>query len=253
MGPYQYLIERLIFFPEKVLEFIPSQLETPYEDIFFRSQDGTILHGWFFPWPGANRTLIYFHGNAGNISHRIDKVKALRKIGLNIFLFDYREYGGSEGKASITGVKKDAYAAYQYIAKKEGVNPNHIILHGSSMGAALVAELATQEPVSAVILESAFPSLKEIAKVVYPLVPSTMVPDEFRAIDHVRALRAPLLVIHGMEDEIVPLKLGRKLWDAAPQPKRFYPLPGGHHNDLYMVGGERYLNEIEEFLRQVGG
>ena len=245
------IASKFLFFPEKVLEFYPSQLEIPYEDVRFKNDEGLTLHGWFFKGK-RDHTLLYLHGNAGNIGGRLDKVQLLRRFGWNIFVFDYRGYGGSEGHPSIEGVVKDSESAFRYLTEKRKIPNEQIILFGESLGGAMAVHLAHQEPVGAVILESTFTTLRDLAGHIYKFLPAMAIPDVYRSVDLIRHIKAPVMVIHGTEDAVIPFEMGKKLYDAAPHPKRLFAVPNAHHNDVYVVGKLDYLKEIEEFLASAG-
>ncbi len=246
------LAVKFIFFPEKVIELYPTQWELTFEEILFESPDGLKLHGWFFPGGPPNRTLIYFHGNAGNIGDRLPKIKKLHGLGMNVFLFDYRGYGGSEGKPSLTGAVDDSLAAYRWVVARPDVDPNHIILYGESLGGALALEVARQERHAAVILESTFTSVRDMAKSFYRLIPRFLVPDVYRSIDTIRQVHEPILILHGLRDGVVPHTMGKRLYEAAPQPKRFVLFPEATHSDIHEVGHEEYIRAIDEFLSGIG-
>ncbi len=241
---------KFLFFPLKVIGFYPSQLQIPYEDVRLKNDEGKLLHGWFFPGK-RDQTLLYFHGNAGNIGDRIDKIQFLKKIGWNIFIFDYRGYGGSEGVPTIEGVQKDSEAAFRYLQEARKIPNEQIVFFGESIGGAMAVTLANREPVAAVILESTFTSLRDMAASAYPFIPSVVVPDAYKSIDLIRHLKAPVLIVHGSRDEIIPFEMGKKLFEMAPHPKRFYPVPEAHHNDVYIIWKSNYLKEIEKFLTAV--
>lgn len=247
-----WLAIKCIFFPMKMVEFHPGQWDLSFEDVIFESTDGLKLHGWFFPGGPPNRTLIYFHGNAGNIGDRLPKLKKLHGIGMNIFIFDYRGYGGSEGKPSLKGVVEDSLAAYRYVLSRQDVDPNHIILYGESLGGAMALEVAQQEKYSAIILESTFTSVRDMASAVYSIIPRFIVPDVYRSIDMVREIREPILILHGAKDEVVPRKMGERLYQEAPQPKRFVSFPNAEHSNIYEVAPQEYVQEIEKFFVNIG-
>ncbi|MBI2082363.1 MAG: alpha/beta hydrolase [Deltaproteobacteria bacterium] len=250
-----WLATKLLFFPIKSISFYPSQMETPYEEVRFKNDEGLLLHGWFFPGTKPDRTLLFLHGNAGNIGDRLDHIKQLLKIGWNIFIFDYRGYGGSEGSPSIEGLQKDTDAAYRWLVSgKEGTKflPEQIVVWGESLGGAYATDLATREPLRALILQSTFTSLHDIAQTHYPFIPKPIVPDIYRSIDKVRKIRSPLLVIHGTSDETVPFWMGKKLFESAPHPKRFYEVKEALHNNGYEIGKKEYLSQIEVFLNEAG-
>lgn len=245
------LVAKFLFFPLKVIEYYPSRLEIPYEEVHLKNDEGQRLHGWFFPGK-TDRTLLYLHGNAGNIGDRLDKVQFLRRIGWSIFIFDYRGYGGSEGNPTIEGVQRDSDAAFRYLTAMRKIPNEQIVLFGESLGGALAVDLAAREVVDSVILESTFTSLREIARNAYPFVPAAAIPDAYRSIDRIRHIKSPLLVIHGQDDEIIPFEMAKRLFEAAPHPKRFYAAEGAHHNDVYLVGRLEYLKTIREFLSETG-
>lgn len=248
MSMMEGLAAKFLFFPTKVHQYHPSQMDGPMEDLFFDSTEGLRLHGWFFAGKRNDRTLVYFHGNAGNIGDRVEKIRFLQKIGWNVFAFDYRGYGMSQGSPSIEGVLDDGRAAMRFLTEKIGIPNEQIILFGESLGGAVAVEIAAEEPVAAVILESTFTTLRDLAHSVYRFLPEAAVPDSYRSIDLIRRLKAPVLVIHGTEDEIVPFPMGKKLFESAPHPKRFFSVPNAHHNDVFEVAGKEYLGEIESFL-----
>lgn len=250
-GAGSILASKLLFFPLKVIEFYPSQVETPYQDIRFRSEDGHTLHGWFFPGR-RDRTLLFLHGNAGNIGDRLDKIQFLRRVGWSIFIFDYRGYGGSEGSPTIEGVLKDGAAALRYLNETRRIPNEQITLFGESLGGSLAVDLAGREPFASVILESTFTSLRNITRKNYPFIPPWLVPDRLRSIDLIRHLKAPVLVVHGTDDALIPFEMGKELFEAAPHPKRFLEIKKANHNDVYLAGRLDYLKAIEEFLAEAG-
>lgn len=249
-----FLVSKLLFFPAKTLDQLPSHLDAPYEEVRIRNSEGLLLHGWYFPGQKTERTLLYLHGNAGNIGTRTDKLLFLRRVGWNILIIDYRGYGGSEGNPTIDGVIEDAKAAHDWLTQGDNyqIPAERIILWGESLGGAIAAELAAQKKIGGLILQSTFTSLREIATDHYPWVPKNLVPDRFRTIETIRHLPCPLFIVHGSEDSTIPVSMGRHLFEAAPHPKRYYEIPGAQHNDDYLVGQKEYLSRIEEFLNDSG-
>ena len=247
-----WLADHLVFFPEKTIEFYPGQWDLKFEEVMFSSKDGTALHAWFLPGGAPNRTLIYYHGNAGNMGDRLPKLRRLHGIGMNIFIFDYRGYGGSGGKPCLYGVVEDSLAAYRYVLSRPDVDPTHIILYGESLGGAMAIQVAAQEKLSGLILESTFTSLLDMKKRSYPFFPDRMVPNEYRSIDLIRQVHEPILVIHGTKDRTIPFDMGKKLFIAAPPPKRFVSFEGADHTDIVDREPEKYIQSIEEFLVDIG-
>jgi fermentation-respiration switch protein FrsA (DUF1100 family) len=239
-----------VFFPQRAFDFAPESFGLAYEDSYFTTEDGKKLHGWFFPGEKAQPAILHFHGNAGNISHRLDLVQPFLRKGLSVFLFDYRGFGKSEGRPSEKGLYRDGMAAYDYLVQKKGILPSNIVLHGHSVGAAVAIEVALRRSVRSVILESAFTSTKDMAKTIpifFLLAP--FLPANYNNVEKVDRLRISKLFIHGESDEIVPFSMGQKLFKAAADPKFFYPVKDAGHNDVFIVGGEKYFEIFAEFSR----
>lgn len=247
--------ERFIFFPAPTLDVTPRDAGLAFDDIYFTAGDGVRLNGWFVPYPGAQTTLLWFHGNAGNISHRVENIKLLHdKIKINVLIFDYRGYGRSEGKVSEEGTYRDGEAALKYLRSRNDVDPKRIVFFGRSLGAAVAANLATREQCSALILETPFASIREMARAVFPFLPlGPLLRTRYDVAEKITKVKVPVLVLHGDQDEVVPFDQGRKVFEAAPQPKQFYTIRGAHHNDTYIVGGELYLAALRDFIEQAAG
>ena len=245
--------EKFIYYPDKTVEHTPGDVGLPFNDVFFTSSDGVQLHGWFVPHPKAKTTLLWFHGNAGNISHRLENIRLLHdKVRINIFIFDYRGYGRSEGRASEEGTYRDGEAAVQHLHSRKDVDPKRIVFFGRSLGAAVAADLATRADGLALILESPFASVREMASVAFPLLPiGRFLHTRYDVVEKVRKARAPLLVLHGDRDDVIPYAQGKKVFEAAQEPKEFYTIHGAHHNDTYIVGGDPYFEVLKTFIRKV--
>ena len=242
--------ERLIFHPSDKIDANPRDLGLAFDDIYFITADGVRLNGWFVPYPEAQTTLLWFHGNAGNISHRLENIKLLHdKVKINVFIFDYRGYGRSEGKVSEEGTYRDGEAALKYLRARGNIDPKRIVFFGRSLGAAVAAELATREESLALILETPFVSIREMARAALPFIPiGPLLRTRYDVVEKVRRVKTPILVLHGDNDEVVPFEQGKKVFEAAPQPKEFYAIHGAHHNDTYIVGGNAYFTALKEFI-----
>lgn len=242
-----------IFFPEKEIVFTPHDVGLLYEDIYFKTEDGLRLNGWFVKGR-EDITFLWFHGNAGNLSHRVDRLKLFHeRLKINIFVFDYREYGKSEGSVSEEGTYMDGVAALRYLRSRGDIDPDKIILFGRSLGAAVAVETAIKEGCYAMILESPFTSVRDMGRELYPLLPVWMAfKTRYDSISKINKIRCPILVVHGDSDEIVPFGHGKRLYDTAIGPKEFYTIKGAHHNDTYIIGGEPYLSAISRFIRNLG-
>ncbi len=240
---------RFIYFPSRAHEATPAGLGLPSEEALFTAEDGVRLHGWFLPVRGARWTLLLSHGNAGNISHRLDRTLFLQsRLGASVLLYDYRGYGRSEGSPDEPGTYRDARAAYRYLVEGRQVPPERLVLFGESLGSAVSLDLALAHRAAALILEAPFTSVPAMARttIFFPLAP--FVRTRYDNLAKVGRLRMPLLVLQGDHDEVVPFAQGRKVFEAAPGPKRFFAIPGAGHNDTYFVGGEAYWQAIADFL-----
>jgi fermentation-respiration switch protein FrsA (DUF1100 family) len=241
----------LLYFPNvpsRGLTATPDLVGLPYDEAEIVTDDGVRLHGWFVPAPAARATLLFFHGNAGNISHRLDSLRIFRELSLTVLIVDYRGYGRSEGTPSENGTYRDAEAAWRYLTEERGVAPAEIIYFGRSLGAAVAAHLATRHTPRALIMESAFTSVPDLAADVYPLLPARWLSRfHYNAKEYLGSVACPVLIIHGREDEIIPFKHGQALFAAAAQPKQFLEIQGGH-NDGFLVSGRAYRMGLEGFL-----
>lgn len=251
------LLDRhFIYFPESSLVETPADAGLEYEDVVFSAADGVELHGWFVPGEGQG-TLLWLHGNAGNISHRVGNLALMRRhLGMSIFIFDYRGYGRSEGTPSEAGIYRDAEAALVYLRSQRGVDPERdVVLFGRSIGAAVAVETAARRRVRAVILESPLTSIRDVAHRAYPYLPSGVLVRLFEArydaLSRIREVHAPLMVLHGDRDGTIPMEAGRALFEAANEPKRFYTIEGADHNDTYLVGGRPYFEALRRFVNEV--
>ena len=246
---WSQLEKRYIFFPTSDIEQTPEQGGLEYEDVFLTTEDGLRLHGWYVPGE-SDVTWLWFHGNGGNIGHRIDElVMAHRRTGANIFIFDYRGYGESEGKPSEKGTYLDARAVMEYLSSRPDVDQSRIVYLGHSLGAAVAVELSLTQPPMAMVLVSPFASIGDMARVAYPLLPvHLLVRNRYDSLAHIQRIHRPVLILHGDQDKTVPLSQGRKLFEAANQPKQWKVLPGAAHNDTYYAGGAAYWDTLAEFL-----
>lgn len=244
---------RIIYYPSTYPDGVwePEPFGVKVEDIYFQSGDGVKLHGWFIPAEGAEATLLWFHGNAGNLTHRLDNIIRLQPLRLNIFIFDYRGYGKSEGKPDEQGIYRDSLAAYETLIQSKNISPRRLFLFGRSLGGICAIEVASRKPAAGLILESTFTSAKDMARKMLPFLPlAYFIKSKFDAVGKIPAIEIPKLILHGNEDEIVPFKMGRELYEAATQPKEFYEIQGAGHNDTYMTGGKAYFDVLDRFIKQ---
>jgi hypothetical protein len=221
------------------------QSELGAEDVWLLTSDGVRLHAWWVLAPQASLVTLYLHGNAGNATHRFLQIREITAAGSSVLMLDYRGYGKSEGSPSEHGLYSDADAAYLYLLTR-GYSDRHIVLQGESLGTAIAVDLASRKECAAVVLEAAFTSGRDVANMVLPVIGPLL----FRGFDtksKIAKIRAPLLFFHGNRDEIIPLRLGRSLFEAAPEPKSFVEVPGAGHNDLVERAASGYSERLHEF------
>ncbi len=245
------LLNALLFFPERRLFATP---QTTYEDVAIATEDGERLHAWWIP--AAERPIghvLFCHGNGGNIGDRVLHAALLHRAGLDVLLFDYRGYGRSTGRASEEGTYRDARAARAALLARPEVDPGRVLYVGESLGGAVAIALAHDAPPAGLVLVSTFTSVRDMARRHYPFVPAAAVPDAYPSLRLIRDLHAPLLVLHGDRDDLVPLMYGQELYDAAPEPKAMLVLAGVGHNDLVVRAGAEWAAEIARFAREVCG
>ena len=239
-----------VYYPERVLSSSPSSIGLDFESISFETRDGVKLSGWFIPRENARGVILFCHGNAGNISHRLESIQIFHRLGLDILIFDYRGYGQSEGKPSEQGTYQDAEAAWRYLIEERQVDPNEIIVFGRSLGGAVASWLAQSHTPRALILESAFTSLRDIAARLYPYLPvRLLLRFEYNTAEYLGRVNCPVLIVHSREDEIMPFSHGRRLFEVANEPKRFLELTGTH-NEGFLTSGKRYEEGLNAFISE---
>lgn len=242
---------RIVFIPTRELWTTPADRRIPAEDVRFSTSDGIQLHGWFFPAAERKGALLFLHGNAGNIADRIDNAVGLTLIGMDVLLFDYRGYGRSQGSPDERGVFLDARAALQWLRAVKQVSPDELFIFGRSLGGAVAVDLAVEHPPKALVLESTFCSVKDMARGIFPYMLFTpFLPNHFDSLSKIPRLKCPLLSIHGTADRVVPYSQGRKLFAAAPEPKRFHPLAGADHNNPYGGDESAYFATLARFFEE---
>lgn len=247
---YKKIENFYVFFPQTNIAITPDDLKLNYKNVYFHSKDGEKLNGWFFPSGKDAPVIIYCHGNACNISHLLEYAVLLMEKNLQVFVFDYRGYGSSTGSPSEDGIYLDTQAAYDYLVKEEKIPSDRIVLAGHSVGAAAAIEVATNNDVRSVIIESAFTSTRDMSKTIFPMnLISFLLPKNYNNLQKVAKIKAPKLFIHGQEDKIVPFEMGGRLFEASMEPKFIYPVKGAGHNDTYVVGGEMYFSVLADFVK----
>ena len=242
---------RLIFFPNMPTRAVgrgPESIGLAFEEVEIFAEDGIKLDAWYVPAPEPRGTVLFFHGNAGNISHRLDSLRIFNQLNLSTLIFDYRGYGRSEGKVSEAGLYRDAEAAWRHLTDERRIPTTEIVLFGRSMGAAVAASLAGRHRPGALIIESGFVSVPDMAADLYPWIPARRLARiGFPTGDYLKSASCPVLIVHSRDDEIIPFEHGQSLFEMAHEPKQFLELLGGH-NDGFLISGQRYLDGLDAFL-----
>lgn len=241
---------RFLYFPVRELQATPGDYGLRGEELRLTASDGVALYGWWIR-AGGRQVVLLFHGNAGNISHRLDRAKLFAdRLGVDLFLVDYRGYGRSQGKPSEAGLYRDGLATYE-AARARGFAAERIVLMGESLGCAVAADVAVTRPSAGVALETPFLSVPALARKHYPFVPTFLIRSRFDLESKIRRVTPPKLFLVAERDEIAPASHGRKLFELAAPPKELFVIPGAGHNDTYVVGGERYLAVWKRFLAAI--
>jgi len=237
-----------VYYPERVLLADPGSIGLDFENIHFETTDGVRLSGWFVPSENASGVILFCHGNAGNISHRLESIQIFHRLGLDVFIFDYRGYGHSEGKPTEDGTYKDVVAAWQYLIEELEVDPNEVIVFGRSLGGAVASWLAQSHSPRALILESTFTSLPDIAATLYPYLPvRPLLRFEYNTAAYLSKVNCPVLIVHSRGDEIMPFSHGQRLFAMGKEPKKFLEITGTH-NDGFITSGKRYEYGLNAFI-----
>jgi fermentation-respiration switch protein FrsA (DUF1100 family) len=258
-----WLERSMIFFPSRFpegdwnVDLRPAGGDAPVpwiEDCSFTASDGVRLHGWFarphlaVKPVEAPHVLLWFHGNAGNITHRYDHLCALVRLPIQVFIVDYRGYGKSRGNPSEKGLYLDADAAWDFLLNEKEFKADRVVIFGESLGGAVAVDLAARVRPAGLVLQSTFTSVRDMAARHYPFIPRFLVRTRMDSLSKISRVACPKLFIHGTDDEIVPFAFGRRLYESAPAPKDYFEVPGAMHNDVYLVGGEACLERLRKFI-----
>ncbi len=251
----------LVFLFQRRLVFVPSrdEFQTPadvglkYEDVWIPTSDGGRVHAWYVPHPEPRGVILFCHGNAGNITHRVATLEIFHRLRYETLLFDYRGYGRSPGKPTEAGVYEDADAAWRWLTEKRGVAPGEIVVFGRSLGGPVAAWAARGRSPRALVLESTFPSLPDVAARIYWFLPvRAFCRMKFDTLAYAREAGCPILVAHSPDDDIVPYACGRRLFEGLPEPKRFFELRGDHNYGFQNMG-DAYVEGLDAFLLECEG
>jgi uncharacterized protein len=253
LGVLLYFMQpKLLYYPIHDIDTTAAELGFEYEDVFFTTTDGVKLNGWYVPVKDGNSsdrlTVLFCHGNGGNVSYYVNTMSVLHQMGVHCFVFDYRGYGLSEGKPTEEGTYADTMAAYQWLVNKKGVEADKIVICGWSLGGCIATELAGKVPAGGLWLESAFTSYVDMAVYHYPYLPVRwFCRFRYDTLNYLKKVRCPVLVVHSPEDEIVPFKMGRELYEAAGEPKKFVEISGGH-NDSFTESSGQYAGPVAKWI-----
>ena len=252
-----YLLQgKMVFLsdlPGRALTATPVDIGLEYEDVSLATSDDERLHGWYVPATDKRGVVLFFHGNAGNISHRLDSIEIFHQLGLDTLIIDYRGYGRSTGKTSEQGTYLDAEAAWSYLVDERGIPADRIIVFGRSLGGAIGAWLGTQHTSAAMIIESSFTSGVDIARQLYPFLPVRLITRlRYPVAEYASRLECPVLVVHSRNDEIIPFEMGRSIYAAVKQRKSFLELRGDHNNGFF-ISRRDYVAGLDRFFESVLG
>jgi len=246
-----FMQERMVFLanlPGRQLEATPRDAGFDYVDVTTKTADGISLHGWYVFAPNPRGTVLFLHGNAGNVSHRLDSIAIFHELGLDTFIIDYRGYGQSEGKPGEEGTYRDAEAAWEYLVTERGEDPARIVVFGRSLGGGVAAWLASRHKAAALVVESSFTSAVDMAAHLYPFMPVRLISRlKYPVADYVARAECPVLIVHSRDDEIIPFAMGKALYEAAPAPKAFIELAGDHNNGFFL-SRDRYREKLAKFI-----
>ncbi|MBF0358568.1 MAG: alpha/beta hydrolase [Magnetococcales bacterium] len=237
-----------VFHPPKGHISNPKDWGMEFETVLLKSS-GHTLTNWWIPGGFSGPVVLFFHGNATNISELEEHTKLFHALGLRIFLLEYQGYGLSEGRPSESGTQADAEAAWQYLVAEKNISPEQIIYYGHSLGGGVATGLAVKHPPGKLILEGTFTSVPDVAAQIYPYLPVRLMAHiKYPNLERIRELNVPLLIIHSKDDEVIPFAHGQKLFAAANEPKTFYPSSGSHHAGFSTAGAESF-GVLEGFLK----
>lgn len=238
----------MVYYPTKEIEGTPADIGLKYEEITLKTKDSVNLSAWYVSAKDERGVVLFCHGNAGNISHRLDSIRIFHDLGLSVFIFDYRGYGRSEGSATEKGTYLDAESAWEYLVNVKGVRPEKIILFGRSLGSAVAAELALKHKAAGIIIESGFKTIPALGAKFFPYLPLRLISRfQYSTIDKVGMIKMPKLFIHSPQDEMIPYEHGAALFKNATEPKEFLQITGGH-NEGFLTSGKIYTEGLGRFI-----
>ncbi|MGW4740884.1 alpha/beta hydrolase [Nocardia xishanensis] len=237
--PAVRILNALTYLPERQIGETPGTVGLEYADLSLSTEDGETLHAWWLPAPRSIGHVLFAHGNAGNLGDRVAIYALLVAAGFDVLAFDYRGYGRSTGRPSEHGTYLDARAARAALLARPEVDPDRVLYLGKSLGGGVLLELAEAHPPAGLVLMSTFTGIRDAAGSIYPFLPRPLIPDAYPNLRRIGSLAAPVLIMHGDRDELLPLRNAERLYAAASEPKRLVVVPGAGHNDVIaLLGGE---------------
>ncbi|MEW6419687.1 MAG: alpha/beta hydrolase [Nitrospirota bacterium] len=238
----------MIYYPVREISNTPRDIGLDFEEVTLKTKDGVTISAWYIPARHERGVVLFCHGNAGNISHRLDSIRIFHDLKLSVLIFDYRGYGKSEDSPTEEGTYLDAESAWDYLVNSKHISPEKIILFGRSLGSAIAAEIALNHKAGALIVESGFTSIPDFGRRFFPYLPVRLIARyHYSTIDKVNKIDIPKLFIHSPQDEIIPFEHGMSLFEKASKPKEFLQIKGSH-NEGFLISGRVYIEGLDEFI-----
>jgi fermentation-respiration switch protein FrsA (DUF1100 family) len=249
-----FIQSKMIYFPNvpgRGITVRPDDIGLPFEEVCIETTDKVSIYGWFIPAKNQRGVILFCHGNAGNISHRLESIQIFNQLGLSTFIFDYRGYGQSQGKVSEKGTYLDAEAAWDYLVQKKRIPPSEIIVFGRSLGGSIAAYLVQDKQPKGLIVESTFSSIRDIGSDLYPYLPVRLISRfNYDSKDYIKNVNCPVLVVHSTDDEMISIEHGRRLFEAADEPKEFLEIEGTH-NEGIIKSRQQYIEGLASFISKL--
>ncbi|MHC4123172.1 MAG: alpha/beta hydrolase [Planctomycetota bacterium] len=250
LGWSLYFMQRnFLYRPLREVIYTPEELGLSFENVILKTPDVLEINGWYIPAKHADYTILFCHGNGGNMMHRLDSINIFYNLGFNCFIFDYRGYGNSQGKPTEEGTYIDAQTAYNWLVNEKGISPSNIIIFGRSLGGTVAAHLAGKVEAMCLVIESAFTSYVDIGKKFYPYMPVRWFARfSYNTLEYIKKVHCPLMVIHSRNDEVIPFEFGLELYETSNQPNELVEICGSH-NDGFLVSSEIYKKAWKKWIK----
>ena len=243
---------KFIYFPSRQVLVTPASIGLAFDEVRLQTEDGVSIAGWYVPADEDSKIVLFFHGNGGNISHRLDTIEILHRMGLSVLMIDYRGYGQSEGSTDEQGTYLDAEAAWRYLVEERQFEPERIIILGRSLGGGVASWLAWQHPPKALILEASFTSVTDMAGQQYPFLPTKwLTRNRYDTASRLPEIEVPVFIVHSPSDDVIPYSHGRRLFELANEPKVFLEIEGGHNEGF--IFSQVYREGLKAFIDEYAG